>query len=393
MIAAAGIAAAGPAAAAGAPRVRALRTIYSSAFTRLIVECTGSVEYHLRHTGDTLPKILVDLVGAGIAAGGFEPLALSAGPVQSVRAVRTSRGVRVVVAVRRPAGASAFALPDPFRVVVDVAGPDGARMPPKDTPARAGPQHEARGARRQPSPPLRAPTAVQRAKIVIDPGHGGTDPGAVGVGGIREKDVTLAVSARLAARLRATGLFDVVLTRDKDESVALEERTARANAEEADLFVSVHANASPRAELAGVETYYLSNTGDRATIRLAQMENGFAAATGRSARGTEVAWILSDLVQTYKIEESVELARNLQQAVVREVGRKFPGVRDLGVKRGPFYVLVGAAMPSVLVELSFLTHPREGALLRNPAYQEALADGLLQGLRRFVENRDRLRTL
>ena len=221
--------------------------------------------------------------------------------------------------------------------------------------------------------------------MVRDPGHGGKDPGALSGGGVAEKDVVLAISLQLRERLAAAG-FDVVLTRDTDVFIPLEERTARANAEQADLFVSIHGNASPNARLSGVETYYLNNTNDRATIRLAEMENGLRAMTGRSGRDHDASLILSDLIQSYKIEESVALAEQLQKAVVGDLGTYGWTANNLGVKRGPFYVLVGAGMPCVLVEVSFLTHPDEGARLAQPGYQQAIADGLLRGIQRFVEN-------
>jgi N-acetylmuramoyl-L-alanine amidase len=254
------------------------------------------------------------------------------------------------------------------------APPSG--QPAAPTPARAAPDTVVA------SLPKRR--AAPRFRIAVDPGHGGQDPGAIGVGGVQEKDVVLAIALQLRDRLQAVG-FDVVLTRDTDVFIPLEERTARANTEQADLFVSIHGNASVNERLSGVETYYLNNTNDRATIRLAEMENGLRTLTGSApAHGAQL--ILSDLIQSYKIEESVALAEDLQRGVVGALGARGWSVNDLGVKRGPFYVLVGAGMPCVLVEVSFLTHAQEGARLATPAYQQALADGLLRGIQRFIEN-------
>jgi N-acetylmuramoyl-L-alanine amidase len=221
---------------------------------------------------------------------------------------------------------------------------------------------------------------------VIDPGHGGKDPGALGPGGVAEKDIVLAIAVRLKERLAALPDTDAVLTRDRDIFLALEERTARANAEQADLFVSIHGNASPNPALSGVETYYLNNTGDRATLRLAAMENGLRSMTGRNSRDRDAALILSDLIQNYKIQESVQLAEALQHGIGAALAAHGTPAADLGVKRGPFYVLVGAGMPCALAEVSFLTNPREGEHLAQPAYQESIAEGLLRGIERFVEN-------
>jgi N-acetylmuramoyl-L-alanine amidase len=222
-------------------------------------------------------------------------------------------------------------------------------------------------------------------KIVLDPGHGGKDPGALGVGGIVEKDVVLAITKRLRDRLLAEPDIDVVLTRDSDVFLRLEERTALANAEHADLFISIHGNASTNASASGAETYYLNNTDDHATLRLAAMENGLRSMTGQGGDSSDVALILSDLIQNYKVQEAVRLAQDLQSSLVSSLRVYGAGANDLGVKRGPFYVLVGAGMPGVLVEVAFLTNPEEGARLAESGYQDAIADGLLRGLRRSVE--------
>jgi N-acetylmuramoyl-L-alanine amidase len=165
----------------------------------------------------------------------------------------------------------------------------------------------------------------------------------------------------------------------------LEERTARANAEGADLFVSIHANASPREDLAGVETYYLNNSDDRATVRLAAMENGLKfIGNGRHAGADDLSYILSDLVQAGKLQDSVALSHALQRGLVTRLRDSHPDVGDLGVKQGPFYVLVGAYMPCVLVEVSFLTNPVEGKRLGTKAYRKAIAEGLSGGMKEYI---------
>jgi N-acetylmuramoyl-L-alanine amidase len=229
-----------------------------------------------------------------------------------------------------------------------------------------------------------------RQKIVLDPGHGGTDPGARGFA--VEKDVTLAIARELARLLRDRLAAEVVLTRAHDTTLPLAARTERANAEGADLFVSIHANASPSRRLHGIETYYLNNTNDRGSIRLAAMENGLDLLT-RARRGADLRYILSDLVQVGKMEESIALATAVQRGLVTHLAERYPGVVDLGVKRGPFYVLVGAYMPCVLVETSFLTHPGEGRRLASRAYREAVAEGIYRGIERFLADVRRARTL
>jgi N-acetylmuramoyl-L-alanine amidase len=229
-----------------------------------------------------------------------------------------------------------------------------------------------------------------RPKIVLDPGHGGEDPGASGYA--IEKDVTLDVARRLARLLRTRLGADVVLTRDTDETIALKERTARANAEDADLFVSIHANANPTGRSQGIETYYLDNSTDGGTLRLAKMENGLDLLNPTPGEAS-LRYILSDLVQVGKLDASVQLARSVQRGLVRRLRRRHADVVDLGVKRGPFYVLVGAYMPCVLVEVAFLSHPVEGRRLARRDYRAEVAEGLYTGIERFLADTSRRRTL
>jgi N-acetylmuramoyl-L-alanine amidase len=204
--------------------------------------------------------------------------------------------------------------------------------------------------------------------------------------------VTLAIARDLAGLLRDRLGAEVGLTRARDTTLPLAARTERANAEGADLFVSIHANASPSRRLHGIETYYLNNTNDRGSIRLAAMENGLDLIT-RAHRGADLRYILSDLVQVGKMEESIALATTVQRGLVGHLAERYGDVADLGVKRGPFYVLVGAYMPCVLVETSFLTHPGEGRRLASRAYREAVAEGIYRGIERFLADARRARTL
>jgi N-acetylmuramoyl-L-alanine amidase len=374
-------------AASAAPRLRDIRCMGGRDYSRLVLDVSAPVEYTLRPLRDG--RVHVDLAGAQLTDS--LPLApcRPGGPLAQLRAVQTDRGVRLLLDVPQLARARAFPMPDPFRVVVDL---EAAIATPTRVPATPTPVPSAL-ARRRAAQPAPVPTGQRRMKIVIDPGHGGKDPGARGVGGIEEKDIVLAIAHRLREQLEALPAFEVALTRDTDVFLSLEERTARANAERADLFLSIHANASPNASSAGIETYYLNNTNDRATLRLAAMENGVASAAGTRRRDRDTAVLLSTLIQNYKVAESSAFAEHVQQGVVAAAAARWDGVRDLGVKQGPFYVLVGAGMPCVLVEVSFVTHPEEGRRLAQPAYQEALAAGLLRGIRAFASRQRLAETL
>jgi N-acetylmuramoyl-L-alanine amidase len=390
--------------AADVATVRAVRQITTPATTRLIVELSAPVHYRLERAAPRpdlgIPaRLYVDFEGARLENASVVPTGFAEGPLLRLRASRReATTLRLILDVPGLTAFDAFPMTDPFRLIVDVQGTPRAAPPPAvaapaptpppapvnpTTVPRVGAMAATRRERPAPTPGVAAP---RRVKIVIDPGHGGKDPGALGPGGIAEKDVVLAIALRLRDRLAAVPDTDVVLTRDRDVFVPLEARTARANAERADLFVSIHGNASPNPELSGVETYYLNNTNDRATLRLAAMENGLRSMTGHDNRDRDASLILSDLIQTYKIQESVLLAEALHHGIGAALVAHGTPAADLGVKRGPFYVLVGAGMPCALAEVSFLTHPREGERLAQPAYQESIAEGLLRGIERFVEN-------
>jgi N-acetylmuramoyl-L-alanine amidase len=225
---------------------------------------------------------------------------------------------------------------------------------------------------------------------VVDAGHGGHDPGAIGPRRVREKDVTLAMARRLAKKLRAAG-FEVVLTRKDDRYLALEERTAIANTARGDLFVSIHANAHPRRNRAGVETYFLNVTDDRYAARLAARENG--ADLDEAGQGTELLRILSDLDAKASAGSSRRLARIVQREITRSVRSEIGGVRDLGVKSALFYVLLGARMPAVLVETGFISNRAEERRLASPRYQDEVAASIARAVTAFAEGEARVATV
>jgi N-acetylmuramoyl-L-alanine amidase len=218
-------------------------------------------------------------------------------------------------------------------------------------------------------------------RIVIDPGHGGHDTGTIGPTGLREKDVVLDVGLRLKKLLEHKAGCEVVMTRSDDTFIPLEERTAIANEKAADLFVSIHANASSDRSARGIETYYLNFTSSPEALELAAREN---------ATSQESVHQLQDLIKkiamTEKIEESEEFARQLQKEVYRRTSQLSGKQRDRGVKKAPFVVLIGANMPSVLAEISFLTNPRDEKALRRSDYRQKVAEALYQGILDYVNN-------
>jgi N-acetylmuramoyl-L-alanine amidase len=392
-----------------------IRHFASPSHTRVVFDLSGGAEPTV--SAVPLPsegpvrRIYVDLPAAGVGADVQRVVNFREGPLSGVRVGRTDpTTVRVAILVREHAIYEVSRLEPPSRLVVDVRVAQRADVAPARPLSRTPETAGARSAGHvQGQPPagrtprnaadLRVPARrgslgkeAAGITIVLDPGHGGKDPGASGVRGIKEKDVVLAIARRLAARIEDTIGARVVLTREHDEFLSLEARTALANAVGADLFVSIHANASMQRSTSGVETYYLNNTDNRATIRLAAMENGLTL-PGAPRRGGDLSYILSDLVQRGKLEDSIALSRQVHEGLLGRLRHANPDVVDLGVKEGPFYVLVGAYMPCVLVEVAFLTHPEEGRLLGTTAYQNAIVEGLLEGVRAYVAQVRRARTL
>ncbi|MEK6602146.1 MAG: N-acetylmuramoyl-L-alanine amidase [Candidatus Binatota bacterium] len=354
-----------------------IRYTSSQTYTRITMDLSTEIRFETHVLKEEPskglpPRIYVDLLGARLGMDGTQPMVVQDRLLRQVRVGQFSPDVvRVVLDMSSLTGHKAFLLPDPFRLVVDIQGQGD-----KEEPAALAKKRDL-----SPTPKSVKPPVAGLRKIVLDPGHGGKDPGAIGVKGITEKDIVLAVAKKLAKRLKGEMGIDVVLTRQNDTYIPLEDRTAVANAEDADLFISLHVNASPNQEARGIETYYLDNTTDEASIRLAAREN----ATSRKSI-SDLQFILSDLTQNSKLEDSISLAHRLNSSVVSNMGRRYGEVKDLGVKKALFYVLVGARMPSVLVEMFFITNKSEGRALTRQAYQDALVESLLEGIKKYQES-------
>jgi len=302
--------------------------------------------------GAGTPRTFVDLDGVDL--GRVPRDTPGEGIITRVHAESTSTGSRLLLDLDGRAWRRVFYMHEPYRIVVDVA--------------RRAPGAGGRGAR-----------AVSR--VVLDPGHGGKDTGAVGSGGVKEKDVTLDIARRLAPVLTAQGL-QVMLTRVEDGFVSLEERTARANAFSADLFVSVHCNASESKGRRGVEAYVLDTTRDEIAARVAAREN----ATTQAATA-ELASILGSMRLADEAQRSLRFAQLLERAAVAALQMKYGDVVEGGVHTAGFYVLVGARMPSVLFETSYLSNATEEQRLGSEDYRQLLADAIANAVKAYREGR------
>ena len=217
-------------------------------------------------------------------------------------------------------------------------------------------------------------------RIVIDPGHGGHDAGTLGAGGIMEKDVVLDVALRLGKLLHDHLGAEIIYTRSDDTFIPLETRTAIANKAEADLFISVHANSSTDASARGVETYYLNFTSQPDALDVAAREN---AVSDQSVH--ELSTMVKRITLKDKIDESREFAQDVEQSLYEGLQRGNIGLKNRGVKKAPFVVLIGANMPSILTEISFVTNPQDAAELRTGDYRERVAESIYRGIARYAQ--------
>ena len=333
--------------------VRDLRYWSHPGFTRVVVELSGARSPKVERL-ENPTRLYLDFDGVKLPPQLAKTLRVNDGLLRRVRfAQNTLQRARLVLDLDRYGRHRLFTLPAPSRVVLDVYG----------TSARARARNK-------------MPTAARAEKpvtVVLDPGHGGRDPGAIGVGGLREKDLTLAVALDLRKRLRARG-FRVVMTREADDTLSLEERTARAEGAGGDVFISLHANAARRGAH-GVETYYLDSSNEHHTLRVAARESGVAPSE-LDALDRE----LSKLRLTDTSRASAALASGVHKNVVGQIEKVFSSVRDLGVKQGPFHVLFLSSVPAVLIEMGFVTNPREARRLRRPLYQQVVAEQIARAL-------------
>jgi N-acetylmuramoyl-L-alanine amidase len=346
-------------------------------YTRVVVELSRPVETELHR----LPpdprarrpeRLYLDLPGIWVGTRYKDPIPVGDGLLRDVRlGQNTLRRSRVVIDLARYGRHRIFRLTSPHRVVVDVYGGPARRAEPAP---RAAPRPE--------SPDGALPVDLRDVHtVVIDAGHGGSDPGAIGLGGVKEKDITLAIARELARRLEDRG-FQVVMTRTGDRTLGLEERTALAEGAGGDVFVSIHVNAAPRRAAQGIETYYLDRGHERHTLRVAARENGVPP-----GELDELQRTVAGLKVTEMSQHSAHLARAVHQHLLKGVRADVGGTRDLGVKQGPFHVLFLANMPSILVETGFLTNRTEARRLRTRYYQQVVAEHLARGLSRYRSER------
>lgn len=347
--------------------VTAVRTWSYAGYTRVVLELSreidlpksGLVRLPANRGADRPERLYLDVPGFWVGRRYETGIDVGDGLLAGVRlGQNTLRQSRLVIDLERYDHHRVFTLPSPPRVVIDVYGD----RPTVEHGNSTG----------------RLPSTLRRVHtIVVDPGHGGRDPGATGIGGIREKDVNLSIAERLAVQLESRG-FNVVLTRNSDRTLDLEERTAIAESAAGDVFISIHTNSSPRPKTRGLEIYTLDKNHERHSLDVAARENGVPAARldplQRALAGFRV-----DEVGT----QSERLAKLVHTNVIDGARRGKRSIPDLGLKKGPFYVLFMSSMSSLLVETGFLTNASDAKLLRSEIYHSQLAEEIARGVEQY----------
>ncbi|MGD8666209.1 MAG: N-acetylmuramoyl-L-alanine amidase [Desulfobacterales bacterium] len=352
-------------------------------YTRVVVDVDKETGYnhHLLKKDPSINKpqrLYVDLSNSRLGENIRKTIPIHDDLLSDARAGQYSKdSVRVVVDIKSFETYKIFSLKDPFRIVIDVWGAKTARAP--DAPA---PSATVKKGGKIPPGSLAKQLALGVRRVVIDPGHGGKDFGAPGyLRGVHEKNVVLQIAKRLGKKIKSELGLEVILTRTSDRFLTLEERTAFANTQSADLFISIHTNASRDRRAYGLETYFLNLATDEEAIRVAAMENATS-----TKNISDLQKILFDLMQNAKINESSRLAAYVQTAMVGHLqNKRYTRVKSKGVKQAPFYVLLGAQMPSILIETAFISNPRECKRLVNPKFQDRIAEGIVQGIRKYIK--------
>lgn len=371
-------------------RIDKLRYWSSPDYTRVVLDLSGKVKYKANLLKGKNPRLYVDLWQAEAGKNVGSKVTVEDGLLQQIRTSRYDKErLRVVLDLYQLQDYKIFSLKDPFRIVIDVAGERQAVNKKSKPELRSLPDHRddsIAGILEQVPEVGQGPLHVPQHQvdqgirlIVVDAGHGGKDPGAVGPNKVLEKNVTLQMAKYLADQLRKELKCEVRLTRSDDRYLKLRDRTSYANKVGADLFISLHANASNSRKVYGLETYFLNLAKNNQAAAVAARENG----TTLEEVGHLEA-ILFDLMANAKINESSRLASEVQQAMVKGLNPHYSDIRDLGVRQGPFHVLLGATMPSVLVEAAFISNRREEKRLNSSTYQKRVASSIVRGVKSYA---------
>ena len=362
-------------------KITGLRYWSNPSYTRIVIDADNETTFshNLLKKDPSIHKpqrLYVDLDHSWLGEKTQKTVPIDDNLLSNARAGQYNREtVRVVVDIKSFTRYNIFSLKSPFRIVIDVWGKsDGKKSFRRSTAITRRSKLPKKGS-------LAKQLALGVRRVVIDPGHGGSDYGAPGyLRGVHEKHVTLKISKLLAKKIKQQLGLEVILTRTTDRHLTLEERTAIANTQNADLFISIHTNSHRDRRAYGMETYILNFATDDEAVRVAAREN----ATSQK-NISDLQKILFDLMSHAKINESSRLAGFVHNSMYRNIKKRYSRTKSKGVKQAPFYVLLGAEMPAILIETSFISNPRECKRLVNSKYQNHLCDGIITGIRTYIK--------
>ncbi|MCK4835587.1 MAG: N-acetylmuramoyl-L-alanine amidase [Candidatus Aminicenantes bacterium] len=355
-------------------------------YTRVVLDLSASLKIQEKILpGKNLTRLYFDLLGCDFSPSYPEnkkkEVLIKSGNLKKIRlGKRDRRTLRIVFDFDKIGKYDRFYLTSPFRVVFDIFQ--------KDLDAQEVYSEKITEKLDAPPEPVDGQYSVVRQlglgvhRIVIDPGHGGKDPGTCnGKLGLYEKKITLDLARRLKNLFKQNSKYEIILTRESDRYISLEERTAIANSKKSDLFVSIHVNSAPQKKTRGIETFYLNLTTDPWSMSVAAKEN---AISKKSI--WEMESIIGEIVKNAKKSESRILSQFIQKNVVKHLKKRYSHINDLGVKKAPFYVLVGARMPASLVETSFISNSQEARRLKTSTYRYLIANGLYYGIISYIRS-------
>ncbi|MBF0100952.1 MAG: N-acetylmuramoyl-L-alanine amidase [Desulfobacterales bacterium] len=362
--------------------INGLRYWSNPNYTRVVID--GDKEAQYQHfllpedeTNKKPKRLCVDVAKSLLERNMKKMVPIHDNLLADVRAAQyTLDTVRVVVDIKSFDNYKIFNINNPFRIVIDVWG-EKTKPQKQEKPIHTAIEITDKSSVKT----LAKQLALGVKRIVIDPGHGGKDVGAIGfIKGIYEKHITLAIAKELAVWIKEQLNCEVILTRQDDRYLSLEERTAIANTANADLFISIHTNAVNDVRAYGIETYFLNLATDKDSISVAARENATSTKTI-----SDLQAILNDLLQNTKINESSRLAGFVQNTMCQSLEKKYRKINNKGVKQAPFYVLIGAEMPAILIETSFISNPQECKRLTERAYQKDICQAISKGIKTYIK--------